>query len=86
MIARRRGGLPRLGLTSRKPPLSAQHSVIIPSVRLMDIIILVLLAITAFLIVRGAKRGLILSLWVISLVLMLGLFRYHVTSALDLSF
>ncbi|MFN8125270.1 MAG: DUF5993 family protein [Candidatus Nanopelagicales bacterium] len=52
----------------------------------MDIIILVLLMITAFLIVRGAKRGLIISLWVISLILMLGLFRYHVTSALDLSF
>ncbi len=52
----------------------------------MDIVILVLLLITAVLIVKGSKRGLILSFWVISLVLMLGLFRYHVTSALDLSF
>lgn len=40
----------------------------------------------AILIVKGAKRGLILGLWVLGLVLMLGLFRYHVTSALDLSF
>lgn len=52
----------------------------------MDIIILVLLLVTALLIVKGAKRGLVLSLWLITLVLMLGLFRYHVTSALDLSF
>lgn len=52
----------------------------------MDIVILVLLLITAVLIVKGSKRGLILSFWVIGLVLMLGLFRYHVTSALDLSF
>lgn len=52
----------------------------------MDIIILVLLLATALLIVKGAKRGLILSMWIITLVLMLGLFRYHVTSALDLSF
>ena len=52
----------------------------------MDVIILVLLFITALLILKGAKRGLILSLWVLSLILMLGLFRYHVTSALDLSF
>ncbi len=52
----------------------------------MDIIILALLLVTAILIVKGAKRGLILSFWVLSLVLMLGLFRYHVSSALDLSF
>lgn len=52
----------------------------------MDIIILVLLLITALLIVKGARRGVILSLWIVSLVLMLGLFKYHVTSALDLSF
>ncbi len=52
----------------------------------MDIIILVLLLATALLIVKGAKRGLILSMWIITLVLMLGLFRYHVSSALDLSF
>lgn len=40
----------------------------------------------AFLIWRGAKRGLILSLWFVALLAMIGLFRYHVTSALDLSF
>ena len=65
---------------------SATRLIVIPNVRIMDIVILVLLLITAILIVKGSKRGLILSVWVISLVLMLGLFRYHVTSALDLSF
>lgn len=45
----------------------------------------VLLAI-ALLMLRGASRGLVISLWVVGLVLTLGLFRYHVTSVLDLSF
>ncbi len=40
----------------------------------------------ALLIWRGATRGLILSLWFVGLVAMIGLFRYHVTSVLDLSF
>jgi len=35
---------------------------------------------------RGANRNLVIGLWVLALVAMLGLFRYHVTSALDLSF
>lgn len=52
----------------------------------MDIIILALLLTTAILIVRGAPRKWILASWIIALVLMLGLFRYHVTSPLDLSF
>ena len=52
----------------------------------MDILILVaLLALTA-LILRGTRRGVILSLWVVTLIAMLALFRYHVTSPLDLSF
>ncbi len=34
---------------------------------------------------RGAKRGLIISLWVFTLVVTLGLYRYHVTTALDVS-
>ena len=40
----------------------------------------------ALLIWRGAKRGLILSLWFVGLLAAIGLFRYHVTSVLDLSF
>ena len=52
----------------------------------MDIIIMVLLLVTAMLIYRGAARKWILTSWIVALVLMLGLFRYHVTSPLDLSF
>lgn len=47
---------------------------------------MILLFALALLIWRGAKRGLILSLWVIGVVATIGLFRYHVTSVLDLSF
>lgn len=52
----------------------------------MDIIILFLLLFTAASIWRGAPRPLVLSCWVAALVLMLGLFRYHATSSLGLSF
>ena len=52
----------------------------------MDIIILALLLATAIMIVRGAAPKWILTTWIVTLVLMLGLFRYHVTSPLDLSF
>lgn len=52
----------------------------------MDIIILALLFVTVILVLRAASRKLILTFWILSLILMLGLFRYHVTSALDLSF
>lgn len=41
---------------------------------------------TVVLMLRGAPRVWVLGLWVLGLVLMLGLFRYHVTSPLDLSF
>ena len=47
---------------------------------------MVLLFVIALLIWRGARRGLILSLWFVGVVAMIGLFRYHVTSVLDLSF
>ena len=40
----------------------------------------------ALLIWRGAKHGLILTLWFVGLAAMIGLFRFHVTSVLDLSF
>ena len=40
----------------------------------------------ALLIWRGAKRGLILTLWFVGLAAMIGLFRFHVTSSLGLSF
>ena len=52
----------------------------------MDILIMILLLGIALLIWRGAKRGLIISLWVLGVVARLGLFRYLVTSGLDLSF
>ncbi len=52
----------------------------------MDIIILVVLFITAILIYRGAGRGLILGMWGLAFVLTAILFRIHVTSQLPLSF
>lgn len=47
---------------------------------------MILLLVIALLIWRGAKNGLILSLWVIGVIAMIGLFKWHVTSVLDLSF
>ena len=47
---------------------------------------MILLFVIGLLIWRGARRGLILTLWCVGLVAMIGLFRYHVTSVLDLSF
>ena len=47
---------------------------------------MILLLGVALLIWRGAGRGAVLALWVLGLVLMVGLFKYHVTSHLDLSF
>ncbi|MBJ7400673.1 DUF5993 family protein [Mycolicibacterium sp.] len=52
----------------------------------MDILIMILLLVIALLVWRGANRGVIIGLWVIGVVAMIGLFRYHVTSVLDLSF
>lgn len=46
---------------------------------------LVLMA-TAIAAWRGASRKVVVWLWTIGLVAMLGLFRYHVTSALHLNF
>jgi len=40
----------------------------------------------ALLVWRGANRGTIITLWIVGVVAMIGLFRYHVTSVLDLSF
>ncbi len=47
---------------------------------------MILLLVIALMIWRGAKHGLILGLWVIGVIAMIGLFKYHVTSVLDLSF
>jgi len=47
---------------------------------------MLLLAVTAFLAYRGASRRLVITLWVVSVVCMLGLFKYHVTSSLHLNF
>jgi len=52
----------------------------------VDILIMFLLFAIALLVWRGAKGGVVLGLWVLGVVAMLGLFRYHVTSVLDLSF
>ena len=52
----------------------------------MDIIILFLLLFTGLAMWRGAPRWLVLSCWTMTLLLMLGLFRFHVTSSLGLSF
>lgn len=52
----------------------------------MDIIILFLLLFIALAIWRGAPRWLVLTCWLGTFLLMIGLFRFHVTSSLGLSF
>lgn len=52
----------------------------------MDIVILFLLLVTAFGILRGAPRALLLSCWFGVLGMMLGLFNYHISTSLGLSF
>lgn len=52
----------------------------------MDIIIMVLLLVLAASIYLGFRRGWVLLLWFVALVAVLALFRYHVTSPLELSF
>jgi hypothetical protein len=52
----------------------------------VDILIMILLLVIALLVWRGANRGVIIALWIVGVVAMVGLFRYHVTSVLDLSF
>ncbi len=47
---------------------------------------MILLLALALLIRRGARRGHVIGLWVLTLVAVLGLFRYHVTAPLELSF
>ena len=47
---------------------------------------MILLLGIAVLIWRGAKRGVVIALWFVGLIAMIGLFKYHVTSHLDLSF
>jgi len=47
---------------------------------------MVLLLGLTLLVWRGAKRELILALWFVGVVAVIGLFRFHVTSTLDLSF
>lgn len=52
----------------------------------VDILILALLFVIAVVIYRGGRRGVVLGLWLIAVAATLALFRYHVTSPLDLSF
>ena len=47
---------------------------------------MILLMVIGLLIWRGAGRATTVALWAVGLVLMIGLFKYHVTSHLDLSF
>ena len=47
---------------------------------------MILLLGVALMIWRGAKHQMVIALWVVGLIAMIGLFRYHVTSTLDLSF
>ncbi len=47
---------------------------------------MVLLLGLTLLVWRGAKRELIIALWFVGVVAVIGLFRFHVTSTLDLSF
>lgn len=52
----------------------------------VDILIMILLLVIALMIWRGANRHVIIALWFVGLVAAVGLFRFHVTSHLDLSF
>lgn len=47
---------------------------------------MVLLLVLALLVWRGANRGTVIGLWVIGVIAVISLFRFHVTSTLDLSF
>jgi len=47
---------------------------------------MILLLVIALLVWRGANRGVVIALWVVGVVATVGLFRFHVTSLLDLSF
>jgi hypothetical protein len=47
---------------------------------------MILLLVIALLVWRGANRGVVIALWVVGVIATVGLFRYHVTSLLDLSF
>lgn len=47
---------------------------------------MILLLVIALMIWRGANRHVIITLWLVGLVAAVGLFRFHVTSHLDLSF
>jgi len=46
---------------------------------------MILLLVIALLVWRGANRGVVIALWVVGVIATVGLFRYHVTSLLDLS-
>lgn len=52
----------------------------------MDIIILLLLLLTGSLMIYGAPHRLTLAGWILAAILIAGLFNYHVSSSLNLSF
>lgn len=52
----------------------------------MDTVIFLLILGAFLVVVRGAERRRVMTAWVVSLVAMLLLFEYHVTSRLDLNF
>lgn len=52
----------------------------------MDILILLLLLVTACLILLGISQRVILAFWLVTAALTIGLFQQHATSTLGLSF
>lgn len=57
-----------------------------PGVTVMDIIILFLLVVTGGLMLLDAPRRYIIASWLLTAFLIVGLFKHHITSALNLSF
>ncbi len=47
---------------------------------------MILLLALALMVWKGVNRQAVIALWFVGLVAVVGLFRFHVTSALDLSF
>jgi len=52
----------------------------------MDTLIMILLLVTAGVAYKGMARRWVIILWAVSLVAMLCMFKYHVTSKLHLNF
>lgn len=80
------GAVPRVnpdGSSWREPPRRGWVRIYC---LLVDILIMILLLVITVLVWRGANRGTVIGLWLIGIVAVISLFRFHVTSTLDLSF